>query len=77
MAVRPVTLSSTSRFTVVLGSDWTGIYLDGELVEQGHSVSARQLAEALGYSVAEVELPISYEDDGLPLPEALADLGSA
>lgn len=36
---------------IVYGSDWEGLYHDGELVEQGHTISAYQALRACGYTV--------------------------
>ena len=35
---------------VVEGDDWSGIYVDGKLVSEGHSVHWRYFAEAIGRS---------------------------
>lgn len=44
-------------FTLVSGDDWTGLFVDGELIDEGHTLSNRTLlryAKRLG-PVTEVE----------------------
>ena len=41
------------------GDDWEGLYVDGELVVEGHSITARDMANALGADMENVY--VSYE----------------
>jgi hypothetical protein len=34
-----------TTMTLVQGDDWSGLYIDGKLKEQGHSFSTRTVAE--------------------------------
>ena len=45
--------------------DWIGLYLDGKLVYEGHSLSAERLLEALGIPYSEEERDMS-EGGGCP-----------
>jgi hypothetical protein len=69
-----VAVGSQSRFERVSGGDWEGIYLDGKLLAQGHSIAAWQLLRALGQDVGEHEMPGLYEERGEPLPSKIVDL---
>lgn len=51
--------------------DWTGLYVDGRLMCEGHSLSPREVIEALGFELNSSQsryladigyLPISLED---------------
>lgn len=39
------------KITIVLGSDWEGVYHGDWLIDQGHSVQLRDVLEALRYEV--------------------------
>jgi len=67
--------AAADGFVSVWGSDWEGLYRDGVLLAQGHSLSARDLILALGAQLAaDVEFPASYEQLGTPSPATLAEL---
>lgn len=75
MAMHPqLPITEDSKVTVVTGEDWTGVYINGVLVTQNHSVSARDFLESLGFEVAYAEMPQRYTDLGRPLPEQLTEL---
>ncbi len=57
---------------VYLGDDWCGLYVDGALKVQGHSISPRDFAEAVGAEYRTRDLPLPEELD--TLPESLAEL---
>jgi len=68
-----------SAFTVVNGDDWTGLYVDGKLVEQGHSISASDaLRIARDYkkieSVETLYADIDWLHDLGWLPDKLSDV---
>lgn len=42
------------------GGDWTGLYINGRLVHEGHSISGKQMLEILGIPFDNFEVP--YED---------------
>ena len=47
------------------GGDWVALYNEGLLVDEGHSLSVRQILEALNIPFREATLDLS---DGTPLP---------
>jgi hypothetical protein len=54
-------------FVVVHGEDWTGLYLNGQLIDENHSFSLREVAERFN-------LPITFitaepDDRGYPALE--------
>ena len=68
-----------SEHTVTLVSnasgDWEALYVDGKLITEGHSVTARDVAEALGAKVAEVETTDAWmEKHSNPLPNDIGDV---
>ena len=50
--------TKNKEITILYGDDWEGIYLNGKLLDQNHSIDNSKLLELLGYSVKCV-----YEDD--------------
>lgn len=64
--------------TLVSGDDWSGLYIDGALVTEGHSVSARDALEVVAgvgpfRLVCEVADQEWLESEG-NLPAKLADV---
>lgn len=47
------------ELVIVNGDDWEGLYINGVLVTEGHSISNRELAEAIIERLP--RLNISYE----------------
>jgi hypothetical protein len=46
---------NSHRVTYVVGNDWEGLYVDGEIVNQGHTLRLQDLAEALKIDLHTVE----------------------
>ena len=55
--------------------DWEGLYIDGTLVAEGHSLSAYQVLEALGgeYKPKCIEVKADWLD-GNGLPQTVGEL---
>lgn len=48
-------MNPTPKITIVSnGDDWEGLYLDGVLFDQDHSITAKNLARALGLEINEI-----------------------
>lgn len=62
---------------IVLGDDWEGLYLDGKLVEEGHSLDARMTLEAVGYDVKTMEADAEWLTDRGRLPDKLDEVVKA
>lgn len=66
-----------STLTVVQGDDWEGIYIDGKLVAQGHSIPLRNGIDlAIQHKVTEVvwrAADLDWLHDVGELPDNLAD----
>ncbi len=63
------------KITIVSnGDDWEGVYLDGKLLAQGHSVDADDILVALGYKVVDVLTEEGWLEDQGYLPENLEDV---
>jgi hypothetical protein len=62
-----VTNYEKPRAVRVWGGDWEGLYIDGKLAAEGHSLAVYQVLEALGvsYRFQEVEMD-PYEFSSLP-----------
>lgn len=56
-----------SKATFVYGEDWEGVYIDGKLLEDGHSINPRDLLSNLGYQIESFDVNQQWlEDNGLP-----------
>lgn len=53
------------------GGGWVGLYVDGVLKDQGHSLGEYQVLKALGFEVLELEAPLGEHGD--PCPPTLAE----
>lgn len=68
---------SPPEVTLVTASDWTGLYLDGVLVAEGHSISEAQVAEALGFTVAYATADEDWLNERGHLPQKLSEVKHA
>lgn len=69
--------TSQTSITHVLGDDWAGVYVNGELFCEGHSVSHWDwlaLLEKLGFSAGQVEADTAWLEDNGRLPAKLTDV---
>jgi len=62
------------KITLVDGDDWQGLYVNGELVTQGHSIRAQDVCEVLGADYAFVSADYEWLDERGALPELLKDV---
>jgi hypothetical protein len=65
--------------TIVSSDDWEAMYVEGELVAQGHSLQVRDVIYALIREYPkEIEVtPETVESWGWSFPEALSDIQEA
>ena len=59
---------------IIRGEDWVGIYIEGKLVFQGHSVNEYALLTAMGYTVTQQEADPLYAEMGEPYPETTREM---
>jgi hypothetical protein len=59
------------KLTVVTGDDWSGLYVDGEWMAEGHHVEAEDVCRALGISVDFLEAHQEWLDRRGALPSKL------
>jgi hypothetical protein len=57
---------------VVQGDDWCGLYVDGKLVYENHSIPLRELAKHLGFEILDAGGEDAFEPYGYRCPETLA-----
>jgi len=57
--------------------DWYGLYLEGEIVDQGHSVNLREVLAHFGYELEYKDVDGSYGRTGSYFPDNLADVNWA
>lgn len=41
----------SKNIVIARGDDWEGLYVDGELLEEGHAISLEDALESLGFDV--------------------------
>lgn len=58
--------------TLVQAENWLGIYVDGKLLDQDHTVDTSDVLKLLGFEVEEVFIDDSFFDDDGYLPETWA-----
>lgn len=54
--------------------DWEGLYIDGELVLEGHEVRKEEMFEKLGINYTEVEAAEGWLESIGRLPKKLSDV---
>lgn len=59
---------------IVRGDDWDGLFADGELLLEGHSLDARQVLEALGIPVRSLIVNEEWMESMGRFPERLEEV---
>ena len=62
------------KVTFVSGDDWQGLYIDGELKREGHSLAARDVLELLGVRCDYVTADQQWLEESGDLPRRLSDV---
>lgn len=60
-----------SKFTIACGDDWQGLYKDGKLVYENHSIDAGQLAKYAGLNLEYRSVDSEWLERRGSLPELL------
>lgn len=60
--------------TIVVGDDWEGVYIDGELLTEGHSIDTTRLLRELGFCVVHIEPNSEWLEGEGYLPKYLSDV---
>lgn len=67
----------TPSITFVEYDDWEGLYLDGKLVLEGHSLDTSHVLDALGIQHSSVWVSDAQIEESGCLPERLAEVEHA
>lgn len=67
-------MKEEKEIVFVIGSDWTGMYINGELVDEGHSLREEDIVQVLGFTSQTLEADSSWLDDHGSLPQKLSDV---
>jgi hypothetical protein len=59
---------------IVGGDDWEGIYIDGKLVREGHSIDSDDVLEALGIDYVSRGVNQEWLEEMGSLPDNLSDV---
>lgn len=66
------------RVVIALGDDWSGLYIDGKLVHEGHNIDetwmASLLSEHLGIDMTAEWVDLDWIYDRGRLPESIEDV---
>lgn len=63
------------KFVIVNADDWQGLYKDGELVTEGHSVELHELASAADIELEELEADVYFDGyDHSRCPQSLDEI---
>lgn len=63
-----------SKVALVHGDDWMGMYVDGKLVAQNHSLSPADILEALNISYTDYGADNEWLDEKGTLPLNFSDI---
>jgi len=63
-----------SKITFVDGDDWAGLYVDGKLVLESHSLNPESVLEALGIKTTSIQAHLDWLGDMGSLPYDLKDV---
>jgi len=68
--------NNDKEVTIIRGDDWSGVYLNGELMIEGHSIDEQSLLEAMGYFVSGkyIDNEEIWEEMGNNCPQKLEDV---
>ena len=74
--LRKINENYDEEITFVKGDDWEGVYINGELKDQGHSVDRDYLLELLGHKPNNIYIEDEkiWEEFGFNCPEKLNDV---
>ena len=62
------------KIVIVSGDDWKGIYIDGQLKFEGHSIRPMDLLGVLAIGYEEFECDIAWLEDRGNVPKNLTDV---
>ena len=62
------------EITIVDADDWSGLYVNGELRDEGHSLRVSDVLEILGYKVTWKECDGDWMDEHGTLPNKLSEV---
>ena len=67
--------NSGKNITIIYGDDWEGIYYNGELLNEGHSINLTDVLIKLGYTIENKQVSEEeWEELGDSCPEKLEDV---
>ncbi|MBM7598232.1 hypothetical protein JOC34_000589 [Virgibacillus halotolerans] len=72
-------MDDAKTITVVTGDDWSGVYIDGLLDREGHSIDCSDMLEIIDSykcfkNVADYEIDLEYLEDLGSLPYKFEDI---
>lgn len=62
------------QITLIQADDWCGLYINGKLATEGHSIDHGEFCEAVGIVLVEKWADCKWLEDRGRLPEKLSDV---
>jgi hypothetical protein len=62
------------QIVIAYGDDWEGLYVDGVLAEEGHSISVHHFCKALGIDLEQKAVDTDWLEKGGRLPDRFEDV---
>ena len=70
-------MAGEAQIVLAVANDWEGVYVDGKLFAEEHSIPLDTLAEACGVKLSHIECDEEWLSDIGELPAKLADVKRA
>lgn len=64
----------SKEITIVSGDDWQGLYVDGKLVDEGHSIQLDTFARIMGIDLNEKEADFDWLEKEGRMPDNLSEV---
>ena len=63
-----------AKVTYVQGDDWEGVYIDGKLEIEGHSIDFREVLDKMGVQVESISADCNWLHERGRLPDNLSEV---
>jgi len=66
----------SQKIVTIYGDDWQGVYVNDELIDEGHSINLFRVMKKLGYDMKNIHIEEEefWEKFGYHCPEKLEDV---
>ena len=67
-------MNQSKEIVLVKGDDWQGLYIDGILMSEDHSISIEDFAEVVGIKLSKKYVDLDWLEDNGYLPKLLENV---